>query len=116
MSSFFPFKETCTESERRLLLLGSLSIFISFVLIAASISILPEYCSVFSRNELNGLACDGMRDFTLDPCPICTDKSAAVGASILLGLGLGFMILPFAINHLQKLRNRPSEKIELFPN
>ena len=116
MSSFFPFKETFSESERKLLLLGSLSIFASIVLIIFSISILPEYCSVFSRNELNGLACDGMRDFTLDPCPICKDKSAAVGSSILLGLGLGFMVLPFAINYLQKLRNRPSEKVELFPN
>ena len=90
--------------------------FLSIVLIGSAVLIVPKYCSFFSSNELNGLACDGMGDFTLDPCPICEDKGKAVAASILLGLGLGLLILPILINWLKRLHDRPPENPQIFPN
>ncbi len=92
------------------------SIFLSIALILTAVLMLPEYCRFFSSNELNGLACDGMRDFAAYPCPICQDKGKAVAASILLGLGVGFLILPIFINVLRERRDRPVEKTRIFPN
>lgn len=116
MGEIFPFRENFSESEIRSIILWSGSIIVSLTLILVSMAILPEYCSFFSRNELNGLACDGMRDFTIDPCPICENKGKAIAASVLLGLGLGSLGLPIVITHLVKLRNRPPDNVKLFPN
>ena len=116
MGEIFPFRENFSESEIRSIILWSGSIIASLSLILVAIVILPEYCSFFSRNELHGLACDGMRDFTIDPCPICENKGKAIAASVLLGLGLGLFGLPIIISQLVKLRNQPQDDVKLFPN
>jgi hypothetical protein len=92
--------------------------YVSFVLflICATCAawLLPQHCFFFSSNELHGLACDGMRDWKVDPCPICTDKAGATAASYILGLGIGFLLLPFIVFRLRELRGRPVQQTKLF--
>lgn len=55
-----------------------------------------------------------MRDWKVDPCPICQDKRMATTASYIFGLGIGFLILPFIVFPLRELHNRSTEQTKLF--
>jgi len=114
LNTIFPFMETTTEKEREIIVLVSFSIILFLVCIIYANWMLPEYCDFFSSNELHGLACDGMRDWKVDPCPICEDKRMATIASFVFGLGIGFIFLPFVVFTIQKMRNRPVEQTKLF--
>src|SRR5688572_10294514 len=102
LNAIFPFMETATEKEREIIILASFSITLFVVCMVSANWMLPEYCNFFSSNELHGLACDGMRDWKVDPCPICEDKRMATTASSLFGLGISFLFLPFVIFTIQK--------------
>ncbi len=98
------------EAKEKFVVL-SISIILSFIFII--VSILPQYCSLFSNNIPNGFLCDGISSNNL-PCPICEDTRMAIVSSFLCGLGLCFLFLPFVVSKLRKLRNHPVQPTKLF--
>jgi len=114
INTVFPFLETTTEKEREGIILISFLMLLFFSCLILAYSLLPQYCNFFSSNELLGFACDGMRDWKVDPCPICEDKRMATVASYLFGLGIGFLFIPFVIFAIRKWQNRSVEQTKLF--
>ncbi|MBA3694726.1 MAG: hypothetical protein H0W77_15070 [Acidobacteria bacterium] len=79
---------TFMEKEKEFIVLISFSVLSFLICVVCGNLMLPKYCSLFLNNELNRLACDGMRDWKVDPCPIYEDKSAATAATIIFELGI----------------------------
>lgn len=113
LNTIFPFKENTTEQQRQVIAVSIVSIFTFFVFIIIAVSILPEYCFLFSSNIESGFACDGMRPDN-SPCPICEDKRTAKMATIIAVLGICMLIIPFIIFELKKYRNSSIEQPKLF--
>lgn len=113
LNTIFPFEENTTERQRQIIAVSAVSIFIFFACMIVAISILPEYCFLFSSNIESGFACDGMRPDN-SPCAICQDKRTAKMATIIAVLGICMLIIPFIVFELKKYRNSSIEQPKLF--
>jgi len=114
LNTIFPFLETTTKKEREVIILISASVILFVICFILAYLLLPKYCDLFSNNELHPFACDGLRNWELEPCPICENKAVATVASFIFGLGICFFFLPFVVFAIRNLRNRPVEQTKLF--
>jgi len=87
-------------------------IVLCFICVVTARTILPEHCNLFDDNIMPPQMCHTIP--MPDDCYFCEDKSKALIASTIGGLGICFFFLPFVIFAVRNLRNRPVEETKLF--
>ena len=103
---------TFNEKEMEKIIVIFFSIILFLVCIIAAVSILPESCSLFSDNIPGGFQCDGLTIPSV-PCG-CQDRRMASVASIIAGLGISVILLPFLVFAIRNRRNNTKGKAKIF--
>jgi len=75
--------------------------------------VLPENCYLFD-DRIQGFLCDGIDIENPKPCPICEDDGIVSVAQIIVGLGFGFLFLPFIVYAVKERQNRSANRSKLF--
>lgn len=96
---------------------NAILIVISFVLFLVCLiganRLLPENCYLFD-DRVQGFLCDGIDIKNPKPCPICEDDRIVSVAQIMVGLGFGFLFLPFIVYAVKDWQNSLASRPKLF--
>ena len=99
-----------------MILVIGVSLLLFIICVISARLILPENCRLFDDNIPGGFECDGFTVGEPDRCSEnnCEDLKSASAASIITGLGVYILFLPFFVLAIKNFQNNSVKEIKLF--